>query len=89
VCVLLTNAAVKCWGNNGNGQLGDGTRTNRTRPVAVKGITHAVSIAIGGRHSCALSSDGTVRCWGQNSSGQLGNGTTSARSLTPVVVKGL
>jgi len=88
-CALLRNAAVKCWGSNEHGELGDGTRINRARPVAVKGIALPVAIAAGGQHSCAVSSGGTVRCWGRNNEGELGNGTTTARSSTPVIVKGL
>jgi alpha-tubulin suppressor-like RCC1 family protein len=87
-CALLTNGTIKCWGDNRAGQLGDGTKTSRARPVAVRGIAHVVAIAAGSDHSCAVSTDGTVRCWGQNLNGQLGNGTTTG-STTPVIVQGL
>jgi alpha-tubulin suppressor-like RCC1 family protein len=66
------------WGNNAQGQLGNGTSINGTnRPVqasAPSGMT-AIS-ANSGSHSLALKSDNTVWAWGYNSEGQLGNGTT-------------
>lgn len=34
-CAILTDGTVRCWGANDDGQLGDGTKTDRTTPVAV------------------------------------------------------
>ena len=87
-CALLSDGTVKCWGNNGNGELGDGTTTDRHTPVSVSGLTNAVAIATGEYHSCALLSNGSVKCWGKNDYGQLGDGTTTDRH-TPVSVSGL
>ncbi|MBX3313773.1 MAG: hypothetical protein KF906_05575 [Actinobacteria bacterium] len=84
-CALLTNGTAKCWGNNGSGQLGDGTTTNRLTPTTVTGLTGATAITPGGGHSCALLTNGTAKCWGNNVDGQLGDGTTTNR-LTPVTV---
>lgn len=85
---LKSDGTAWLWGYNSNGQLGDGTITNRTTPVQVSGLTGATAIAAGVSHSAALKNDGTVWAWGKNTDGQLGDGTTTQRN-TPVQVSGL
>ncbi|WP_345338580.1 putative Ig domain-containing protein [Planotetraspora kaengkrachanensis] len=85
---LRSDGTVWAWGNNGHGQLGDGTTTTRRTPVKVAGLTGVTQIAAAGFHSLALRSDGTVRAWGWNFAGQLGDGTTTQRR-TPGAVSGL
>jgi alpha-tubulin suppressor-like RCC1 family protein len=88
-CALTTTGAVDCWGYNGDGEVGDGTTTNRPVPTAVPSLTTGVThISAGGYHSCAVMSDGSAQCWGANDFGDLGDGTTTASSV-PVVVAGL
>jgi hypothetical protein len=76
-----------CWGDNGHGQLGDGTTTSHTIPTAVAGGLHAKGLALGAEHTCARTTSDTVYCWGRGDQGQLGNGATLDRP-TPTPVAG-
>jgi alpha-tubulin suppressor-like RCC1 family protein len=86
-CVLI-NGGVKCWGYNAFGQLGDGSKTDRSTPVDVIGLASGVSaISTGSLHSCALTNLGGVKCWGSNGGGRLGNNVfLNTDSATPVDV---
>lgn len=82
---LLRDGTVRGWGDNGSGQLGDGTTTHRAMPVQVKGpggssmLDGVIALAAGASHSLAARADGTVWGWGANADGRLGDGTTSER----------
>jgi alpha-tubulin suppressor-like RCC1 family protein len=87
-CAVTGDGLVQCWGNNFDGELGDGTTTDRTSAVAVLGLTGVVSVSAGGYHTCALTNSGGVKCWGYNGFGGLGDGTTVSKRV-PVDVVGL
>ncbi len=85
-CALLSDATVKCWGGNFEGELGYGNNLrigddelpSSVGPVSVT-TTPGVSVTglVGGVfETCAFLSDSTVKCWGANDSGQLGYGNT-------------
>jgi alpha-tubulin suppressor-like RCC1 family protein len=84
-CALLSNSTIRCWGDNGSGQLGTG-QSDQFSQGAVPSAYSAVSfpagksftsIATGLGFSCARLNDGSAECWGANSAGQLGLGSTS------------
>jgi alpha-tubulin suppressor-like RCC1 family protein len=83
-CAVLASGGVMCWGDNSNGQLGDGTTTAHLTAAPVSAITSATAIAAGDNHVCVLSSSG-VQCWGSGTAGQLGNGMM-ADSAVPTAV---
>ncbi|AFE04907.1 hypothetical protein COCOR_02899 [Corallococcus coralloides DSM 2259] len=76
---LRGDGTVWGWGSNGNGQLGDGTTTDRAVPVQVAGLTEVTALGSGSSHALALRRDGTVWTWGFNGDGQLGDGTVPVR----------
>jgi len=85
-CAIRGTGEVWCWGQNNEGQIGNGTQSvSISTPTQVAGITNAIAITAGDNHTCALLSTGQMMCWGWNRYGQLGNGTTNS-SLTPVNV---
>jgi alpha-tubulin suppressor-like RCC1 family protein len=90
---LLSNGTLVAWGENKQGQLGDGTTSEKDIPTPVRGLSSVRAVAIGGvgslgGHMLALLDDGTVRAIGGDEHGQLGDGTDTSTS-SPVAVKGL
>jgi alpha-tubulin suppressor-like RCC1 family protein len=61
---LKNDGTVWTWGNNSDGQLGDGTTTGHNTPVQVSDLTDVIAIAGGAYHSLALKNNGTVWAWG-------------------------
>jgi alpha-tubulin suppressor-like RCC1 family protein len=77
ICVLKqSDASLWCWGENDEGELGDGSFETRLSPVRVAGLGRVLGFATGKNHVCAISEEGGLWCWGRNYEGQLGNGQT-------------
>jgi len=83
----VADSDVYCWGENGNGQLGNGDTTDRLRPTKVSTPTglNFTAVDVGNHHACALADDASMWCWGYNNNYQLGN-TNNTQSTTPVEV---
>ena len=88
---LREDGTVWAWGDNGDGQLGDGNVPEDSgTPVQVRGaggagyLTDVAEVAVGRKHTMVLKEDGTVWAWGDNSYGQLGDGNMGTGSDTPV-----
>jgi alpha-tubulin suppressor-like RCC1 family protein len=87
---LLKGGTVEAWGRNQFGQLGDGTTTDRDKPVKVEGLAEVKAVEAGSGYSVALMENGTVKVWGANGLGQLGVGSSEGPekcSTTPCSVK--
>jgi alpha-tubulin suppressor-like RCC1 family protein len=86
-CALYGIGTVLCWGGfNSNGELGTGDQNSHATPTPVKGISSALAIGSGSRHTCVVLADRTLRCWGSNEFGGLGDGTTTD-AMVPVAVR--
>jgi alpha-tubulin suppressor-like RCC1 family protein len=74
----ISGAVTFCWGNNGRGQLGDGTMLSSIDPVSPillpdRAFAHQVSA--GFEFSCnVVAAPGTAYCWGRDDLVQLGFG---------------
>lgn len=85
---IKTNGTLWAWGNNGDGQLGQNDRVNRSSPVQVGALTNWGSVKGGDANWLAVKTDGTLWACGQNSVGKLGDGTAITRS-SPVQIGAL
>src|ERR1017187_5707508 len=89
-CAIESGKAY-CWGDNGSGQLGNGSTVDSSVPMAVdtSGVLAGqalTQITAGDASTCALDAAGAAYCWGNNGSGQLGDGGTVSNSSVPVAV---
>jgi len=79
-CAVLDDGSVRCWGQNDNGVLGNGSLQRQDDPAAAPhvdlGGVAAVDVETGYDHACAVLVDGDIRCWGRSRSGDLGLGDT-------------
>jgi alpha-tubulin suppressor-like RCC1 family protein len=82
-CALLDDNSVKCWGYNGDGELGQGNTLNRgddpgemnaLQPIQLGTGRSAKSISVGGYEACAILDNNQLKCWGYFAAGELGQG---------------
>ena len=86
-CGVTVTNHMYCWGWNRDGEIGDGSTTDRVYAMAVSNVLTFSTIGAGGGHSCAATPAGFPYCWGLNLTGQVGDGSTTSRSI-PVGVAG-
>jgi alpha-tubulin suppressor-like RCC1 family protein len=87
-CAVRRGGALRCWGANARGQLGDGATVDRAAPVDARGVTDATRVTGGADFTCVTRVDGTALCWGGNSNGQLGRGTMTNAEANPAAPMG-
>jgi alpha-tubulin suppressor-like RCC1 family protein len=73
------------WGINNNGQLGDGTQTNRSSPVQIGDAEWLSTAGDCSGHTMAIKSDYTLWSWGHGEYGKTGHNNTTDLS-SPVQV---
>ncbi|MCL2825215.1 MAG: hypothetical protein FWD57_14590 [Polyangiaceae bacterium] len=93
-CAITDCSALKCWGYNQLGQLGDGTEMDREYPTQVMGLeSNVIAVSAGSGHTCAVRAPGTALCWGSNGDGRFGRGVgrlgdgTSLQRFVPTPVQ--
>jgi len=101
-CALANTGKVYCWGNDGNGRLGNGSDEtgDQVAPTLVEdgvatspdgdgtNLTNIKQITGGYFHTCALSNTGKVYCWGWDGYGELGNGSDeTGDQVAPTLVE--
>jgi len=84
-CALTPGGTARCWGTNGAGELGTGSRDS-AGPGPVAGDLHFSALAAGGAFTCGLLKEGDLYCWGTNAEGQTGTGA-GADSPLPAIVQ--
>lgn len=82
---LTNDGTVWAWGKNTYGELGDGTKNDRPKPVQVS-INNVTDVCAGGEISYAIKSDGTVRAWGVNNDRRLGTGSSGDLTIPTQVM---
>jgi len=75
-CATKTDDSLWCWGENGEGQLGQDDTDDRPDPTRVPLPAGARSVTVAMGHTCAATIDGRLYCWGRGLEGQLGQGDT-------------
>ena len=88
-CGVTTKGVAYCWGENGSGQLGDGTTTNRLVPTPVAGALEFATLSAGWAWTCGITTTGVAYCWGGSAYGALGDGSTTNRLVPTPVAGGL
>lgn len=84
-CALLGDDSVRCWGSNGEGELGLGTRSSDERPARVPALSAVKDVCLASAHGCALTKAEELVCWGSNAFGQIGDGTKERRPAPTAV----
>lgn len=95
---IREDGSLWVWGDNSEGQIGNGGTGNDVsdgaghlpiQTVPIKVMEDVASVSCGLVFTAALKTDGTLWTWGDNSWGQLGNGTLSDTDTPSQVMDGV
>lgn len=89
-CVIMNRGAIKCWGMNNFGELGNADADNmNATPVDVEGLTSEVTaLSLGNFYTCVVTKRGGIQCWGKGTAEEKGS-NVRIDSSTPVDITGL
>jgi alpha-tubulin suppressor-like RCC1 family protein len=82
---IKTDGTLWAWGNNEQGQLGDGTTIYKNIPTKINTANNWQTIATGGNNTIAIKTDGSLWAWGSNNKGSIGNGTTIDKNVPTLI----
>ncbi len=82
---MIAAGRLRCWGQNNNGRLGDGTTARRFSAVDIDSETFYHAVDLGNEHSCGITTTGVLKCWGRNNHHQVGYGSGSQHTV-PVII---
>ncbi|HYR11035.1 MAG TPA: Ig-like domain-containing protein, partial [Longimicrobium sp.] len=89
LCVAPASAPARCLGRNPNGELGDGTNTDRADFTPVQSAHPFSALSAGGSFACGLDAGGKAFCWGSSGEGELGSGDRLPRNVPTEVLTSL
>jgi alpha-tubulin suppressor-like RCC1 family protein len=85
-CAIDSKQGLSCWGDNSQGELGDGTQAPALAPRSI-GAALWSSVSAGAQHTCGVDAlTGMPSCWGANTAGLNGNGYGGSLSAYPAPV---
>lgn len=91
VCAILNDRSLACWGQNLNGQVGDGDwgyNHRQSSPTTVEGLGPVSAVTTGGAHTCALDVDAHLYCWGESVGGALGGDVQGGKPVAkPMLIE--
>ena len=88
-CGLDNVGAAYCWGDNTNGQLGDGGRSQHATPTLVAGGLKFVNVSVGSSHVCGVATNASAYCWGSTVNGAFGDGSVGTHLVPTVTAPGM
>jgi alpha-tubulin suppressor-like RCC1 family protein len=89
-CARTIDAGVWCWGDNTNGQVGNGVTSASPVPIPapVDGLRSVVALGVGGGYACVVTTEARVLCWGRDLL-RTTPGEGDVNNLVPTEVEGL
>jgi alpha-tubulin suppressor-like RCC1 family protein len=77
-CGTRSDGKLYCWGNNEEGEVGDGSPSGPVyAPLRIGSFADWAQASAGGNHTCGVRKNGKLYCWGYDNFGQIGDGAST------------